>query len=89
MDGCLAEFIWPTPGIGVPIPKTVKWVKAQVLQGRKIIIHTSRSWADYEAIERWLKDYDIPYTLIVCGKLLAATYLDDRNTGAPWLEGKK
>lgn len=48
-------------------------------KGWKIIIHTARPWSDYETIENWLLLYDIPFKRIVCGKLLAKYYIDDRN----------
>ena len=45
----------------------------------KIIIYTSRPWADYRLIETWLKKYKIPFKDIVCGKLLVAFMIDDKN----------
>jgi hypothetical protein len=47
----------------------------------KIIIHTARPWADYTNIEQFMDYYKLPFRRIVCGKLLAKYYIDDRNAG--------
>lgn len=82
LDGTLAEPIWtpenPTPAIGDPIRRNVVKLREAVRKGYKVVIHTSRPWSDYEAIEAWLLWNDIPFKAIVCGKLLAAAYIDDR-----------
>lgn len=82
LDGTLAEPVWtaanPTPQIGAPIARNVTKARDAFLAGWKIVIHTSRSWTDYEAIEAWCKYHQIPQSRIVCGKLLAARYIDDR-----------
>lgn len=82
LDGTLAEGIWtpenPTSAIGDPIRVNVAKLKDAVKAGYKPVIHTSRPWTDYEAIEAWLNHHEIPFKGIVCGKLLAAAYIDDR-----------
>jgi len=82
LDGTLAEPIWtpenPTSAIGDPIGRNVVKLREAVRRGYKAVIHTSRPWTDYEAIEAWLVKHDIPFRGIVCGKLLAAAYVDDR-----------
>lgn len=82
LDGTLAEPLWttenPTPAIGAPIKRNVVKLKEAVRKGYKPVIHTSRPWTDYEAIEAWLIANEIPFRGIVCGKLLAALYVDDR-----------
>lgn len=86
LDGTLAEGVWtpenPTREIGVPIWKNVQKVTEMVARGEKVVIHTSRPWHDYEAIEQWLLHYKIPFRAIVCGKLLAKKYIDDRAINA-------
>lgn len=47
--------------------------------GYKIIIHTARPWADYEIIESYMHLWKLPFDRIVCGKILAKKYIDDRN----------
>lgn len=79
LDGTLAESVWPDPGIGDPIRLNVVKLKEAVRAGWKVTIHTSRPWSDYELIESWLNHHEVPFHRIVCGKLLAAAYLDDRN----------
>lgn len=88
LDGTLADGIWtpdnPTSDIGplktYPSGKTARDLCYQLIDaGYKIVVHTSRSWTDLENIERWLDFWEIPYRQVVCGKLLAAVYIDDRN----------
>lgn len=83
LDGTLAEPLWtpdnPTSEIGPPIHQNVRKLVAAVQRGYKPVIHTSRPWTDYEAIEQWLWYYAIPFSRIVCGKILAAVYIDDRG----------
>lgn len=82
LDGTLAEPCWPHPGIGAPIQ--AGWIKVQRLvdAGYKIVIHTARGWEDYELIESWLRHWGIPFSRIVCGKVLAAVYVDDKAVNA-------
>lgn len=79
LDDTLAEPVWPDPGIGEPIWENVLKLRRAVAKGWKVIIHTSRSWADYEMIELWAQRNCIPAHRILCGKVLAARYIDDRN----------
>lgn len=61
-----------------PITENVDKLKRCHDKGYKIIIHTSRHWQDYSGIEDWLNEHEIPYKAIVCGKLLAYRYIDDK-----------
>lgn len=79
LDGTLAEPVWPAPGVGKPIWPNIAKLDAAVDRGWKVVIHTSRPWADYEMIERWAKIHRVVIHRIVCGKVLAARYIDDRN----------
>jgi len=49
-----------------------------VKDGWKIIIYTSRHWADYELIEKWCQKNKIPVRRIICGKPLFRCIIDDR-----------
>lgn len=86
LDGTLAKSVWtadkPTPQIGDPIKSNVAKVHRLLEAGYKIVIHTSRPWSDYERIESWLRHHGVPFKTIVCGKLLAAVYVDDRAVPA-------
>lgn len=82
LDGTLAEGVW-TPesngrDIGKPIERNVRKLEVLRSGGYKIVIHTARGWEHYQTIESWLDFHCIPYDRIVCGKLLAAVYVDDR-----------
>jgi len=81
-DGTLAESVWsperPGPDIGDPIHYNLDQVEELSAKGWKIVIHTARGWEHYEAIEAWLQEWTVPYDKIVCGKLLAHRYIDDK-----------
>jgi hypothetical protein len=82
LDGTLAKPVWtpsnPTAEIGEPIWDNVWKLRELSAAGFKPIIHTSRAWTDYEAIEAWLEHYAMPFREIQCGKPLYAIYVDDR-----------
>lgn len=93
-DGTLAESSWsaenPTHEPGEPIWSNVYKLMMLRAHRYKIIIHTARAWADYLVIEEWLNRYGIPFNRIVCGKLLAHVYIDDRGINADektWVRG--
>lgn len=68
--------------IGPPIRENVEKARRAHQAGWKIVIHTARGWAEYERIEAWLKEFNIPFRTIVCGKILAHSYVDDRAVPA-------
>lgn len=45
----------------------------------KVFIFTSRSWGDYFLIKNLITEAKLKFEGIVCGKLIAGKYLDDRN----------
>ena len=83
-DGTLAEAapgpdengVWP---IGEPITGNIEKARDAIRRGWKVVIHTSRPWAEYEMVEQWMNIHDVPFNKIVCGKLLAVRYIDDRG----------
>ncbi len=83
LDGTLAEPTWrpdnPTPEIGPPIRANVQKAREAAGLGWKIVIHTARPWTDYEAIEWWCARWGVPARRIVCGKILAQLYIDDKG----------
>src|ERR1035441_8538862 len=87
LDGTLAEGIWtpdnPTAAIGDPIWGNVTKATLLVQAGYKIVVHTSRPWHDYENIEAWTHYHGFDHLWgnirIICGKVLAAIYVDDRG----------
>ena len=78
-DGTLAQQVWPDPGIGEAIEENLLKARELTDNGEQIVIHSARHWADYPAMERWLKEHDVPYHAIVLGKLVAKRYVDDKN----------
>lgn len=86
LDGTLAEPVWtadnPTSDIGDPIWENVEKLRRAVKKGYKPVIHTSRPWTDYEAVEYWLIYHDIPFKEIQMGKPLYYRYIDDRGVHA-------
>lgn len=86
LDGTLAKPVWtpsnPTSEIGDPIEENIVKLFELVLAGYKIVIHTSRPWTDYEAIEYWLHFHKISFNKIQCGKPLFVLYIDDRGRHA-------
>lgn len=101
MMGTLNELKWlavdfdntlQTPNesyeIGEPIHANIAKLRECVDLGYKIIIHTARHWEEYHLIESWLDKWNIPYKSIVCGKVLAHRYIDDKAipADADWKE---
>lgn len=64
-----------------PVKGAIQALKNLDKKGYKIIVYTARPWGDYSNIEDWLLEYGVPFRRIVCGKLLAKWYIDDRNFG--------
>lgn len=85
LDKTLAENVWPDLGIGAPIPEGIHYCRQATELGFRVVIHTSRPWWDYENIERWLNDHEVPFKAIVCGKLWADEYVDDRAHKPSWV----
>ncbi len=91
-DGTLCESTWTADNPSAPPGEPIWGMAVKMAElwqhGFKIVIHTSRGWADYEIVESWLNHWSFPFHRIVCGKLLAKIYVDDRNVhmGDDWLE---
>lgn len=88
LDGTLAESVWPARGIGRPIRLAVVKVKELIAKGYKPVLYSARPWSDYEMVEAWLAEHDIPITRILLGKPLFAAFVDDKNlliSEASWL----
>lgn len=62
-----------------PLEGAVEALQELHKQGWKIIIFTARASSEYRLIESFLEDHNIPFKMIVCGKLLCRYYIDDRN----------
>jgi len=87
LDGILAETTWPRRHeIGTPIPEGVEMLTHYADEGFVIIIYTSRPHEDESLVWRWVNENDLPVDQIVCGKPLAALYVDDRAYRPEWVE---
>jgi len=75
--------------LGEPVWENVHKAINVYHAGYKLVIHTSRHWSDYEAIENWLDNYQIPFKQIICGKPMVKRYIDDKGINASeptWLK---
>lgn len=79
LDNCLAIDIWPEPGIGPIMPGAKETLDKIQAQGYKLVLFTSRPYADYNNIEKWCEDNQLPIRRIFCGKPFLRWMIDDRN----------
>jgi hypothetical protein len=77
-DGTLFQSVWPDRGIGKPIFSAFCKLEEVIQEGWEPVIYTARSWTDYEAIKAAMEDQGYYDIRIICGKLLAVKYVDDR-----------
>lgn len=81
LDGVISDTKAPEYKLGDLIPGAKEAMDKLESDGWKLIIYTARPWADYEEIESWLNEKQIPFRRIVCGKLLVKFLIDDRCIG--------
>ena len=62
-----------------PIVGAVEALKKLDDLGYKIIIFTARPWSDYQNIENFCIEFEIPMRRIICGKPLFKAIIDDKN----------
>jgi len=65
----------------IPIQKMIDVVNNTLFRKKHcfIVIYTARREHLRTATEYWLRKYDVKYHTLVCGKLWAKYYIDDRN----------
>ncbi len=63
----------------IPNYKLITACRNAYKQGKRFIVYSSRHWDDYPIMEKWLKRHKFPFKFIICGKILVAGYIDDRN----------
>lgn len=78
-DKTIAHSSFPDFEIGEPLPGAIEALKALHEQGWKLTIYTARAWVDYQKIEDWCTQYEVPIRRIICGKPLFKYMIDDRN----------
>jgi hypothetical protein len=81
-DGTLVEAVWPKRGVGPAILSGFDKLNQLIMDGWEPVIHTSRGWHDYHVIQAYMNAMGYPNIRIVCGKLLAMAYIDDRAINA-------
>ena len=84
LDGtlCLGESFTEEDCIkALPILDVIDVVNNELYKKKccYIIIYTARKQFLYNATEFWLKKHGVRYHILVCGKLWAQHYIDDRN----------
>lgn len=69
-----------------PFPNTKDVLERIRKVGKKIVVYTARGWEHYIEVEEFMNKYDLPFDLIVCGKLLVEVMIDDRaiNFNGDW-----
>jgi hydroxymethylpyrimidine pyrophosphatase-like HAD family hydrolase len=81
LDGTLAR---ETPGkeggeIGEPIFPNIDLAMKWMREGNLVFIFTARGWWEYEVIRSWMEKNGLKDAVLVCGKLHADIYFDDRG----------
>lgn len=86
LDGTLAESTWHPEQtrsvVGDPIEHGVNQLTKLYLDGYRIVVYTSRAWADHDMIVAWLITNEIPFHQVICGKPLGTVYVDDKAVNA-------
>ena len=87
LDGTLCEEV-ATFDRSMAKPYTDRIVNLNRLfyTGNKIIIFTSRSWAEYDMTGEWLMNNGVEYDLLICGKPIGDYWIDDRSVQPSLLE---
>ncbi len=84
-DDVLAKGTWPSPDLGEPIPLGVEALNFYYDNDYEVVVFTSRPASHAERIWRWLDDQGLKEKVydVVCTKIRAAIYLDDRAIRFP------
>ena len=68
-----------------PISKTLELIKKLHENGCDIVLMTARYEEDREKTEKWLKQYEVPYSKLIMDKPNADLYIDDKNYPEPFV----
>lgn len=66
--------------------KCIPYLQELAKEGNKLVLYTSRTGPELEEAINICKSHNLPFSHYVGGKMLAKTYLDDRNMLVPWEE---
>ena len=79
MDGTICEEK-PTFEKSLAQPKkgASNFIHSLKHRGHFIIIYTARGWAEYEMTYKWLKNYSIPFDVLLMGKPIYDVWIDDK-----------
>jgi histidinol phosphatase-like enzyme len=79
MDGTICEEK-PTfeRSLARPLPGAVDGVKRLKAAGYTVIVYTARGWGEYAMTHRWLKENNIWFDVLLCGKPIGDIWIDDR-----------
>lgn len=79
MDGVLCSEM-PTfeRSLAEPLPGAAAGLLALKGSGYRVVIYTARGWQEYDMTYRWLKNHDMVFDVLMCGKPIADLWIDDR-----------
>ena len=79
LDGVICEELGTFErSMAKPLPNAIEVLKRLKWAGHHITLYTGRGWSEYTMTTAWLKKYEIPYDLLLCGKPLYDLWIDDR-----------
>ena len=79
LDGTLCEERYTfEKTLAAPIIDMIELVNRLYKEGNRIIIYTARGWGEFAITEKWLKDNNVSYHLLMCGKVIYDVWIDDR-----------
>jgi hypothetical protein len=61
------------------LPDAREGINGIIANGFKPVIFTARTWAEYNIVEDFVKQHNLPIAKIICGKPLFRCMIDDRN----------
>lgn len=61
-----------------PLEKAIESINKFYDEGNTIIIHSARSWQEFEMTEHWLKSHGVKYHQLVLGRPIGDVWIDDR-----------
>jgi len=63
----------------IPKNEAIKILNQLYDSGNFIILYTARGWDQYKITEHWLKENEVKYNVLMCGKPIYDFWIDDRS----------